>query len=206
MIVVFLSAAESPRYAHAMLWALRKHMPSVPVLHLTDEATPAIAGTNTVRLPNVYANPTIFRMKHLSLLEGDVLCIDTDVIIQRDLSPIFEFDFDVALTRRDYKIVDPDGRDISKIMPYNTGVMFQRNGRFWDEGFRITVDAGLDWYSDQLVAAKLDRYYNVLKLNCDNFNYKPHSLEEDVSNRYVLHYKGDARKLLDQRIDRGDFA
>lgn len=206
MIVVFLSVKESPRYANAMIWAVRKHMPDVPIFQLTDEDTPEIEGAKAIRLHNDFEHLTLFRMRHLSLLEGDVLCLDTDVIVQADLQPVFSFDFDVALTRRDHKVVDPDGRDLAKLMPYNTGVTFQRNGKFWAECLEAVKDCGFGWYSDQLAAAKMDRFYRVLKLNCDNFNHKPQSQDEDISARYAVHYKGKSRRFLDERIDRGDFS
>ena len=206
MIVAFLSVKESPRYAQAMIWAVRRHMPDAPIFQLADEDTPLVDGARAIRMPNDFDHLTLFRMHHLSLLEGDVLCLDTDVIVQADLRPIFSFDFDVALTKRDHKVVDQEGRDLSKIMPYNTGVTFQRSGRVWGECLAAVKDCGFGWYSDQLAAAQLDKFYRVLKLNCDNFNHKPASADEDIAARYAVHYKGKARKFLDERIDRGDFA
>lgn len=38
----------------------------------------------------------------------------------------------------------------------------------------------------------------VRKLPCDLYNYTPASLEEDVSMRYALHFKGHSRPLLEQ--------
>lgn len=196
---------EPPRYANAMIHSIVRYMPEVDIVQLTDDDTPQVPMVReAIRLKNTFANPMIFRMHHLSRLSGDVLCLDTDVMVQADLSPIFQFDFDVALTQRHHKVVDPDGNDISKLMPYNTGVTFTKNRLFWKEAVDAVKDCGFGWYSDQIVVAKLAKYFKVLKLDCDNFNHKPRSAEEDVSGRYAVHYRGKARKYLDAIIDKGD--
>lgn len=202
MIVAFMSVGESPRYALSMLKSVRQTMPNIDVLHLTDEDTPQIPGTSTVRLPNTYDNLTIFRMYHLSQLSEDALCLDTDVVVCRSVKLIFDLEFDVGLTYRTEKVVDPNGVDITKLMPYNTGVLFCRNPAFWKASFELGRDKGAGWYTDQLAVAAVARsnHFNILKLHCDNFNYKPKSADDDLSCRYIVHYKGGARKHLDQLI------
>lgn len=206
MKIAFLSVNESPRYALAMLRSARRAMPNVDALHLTDEDTPAIMGTITVRLPNTYDNLTIFRMHHLAQLSGDTLCLDTDTIVRRSVRSIFDFQFDAALTYRTDKLVDVDGNDITKLMPYNTGVTFHRDPKFWQAAFDLGHDKKAGWYTDQLAVAAVVRsnQFNVLKLHCDNFNYKPNSATEDLSRRYIVHYKGESRQYLDQLIQEGE--
>jgi hypothetical protein len=197
MRLAFMSVGESPRYALMMLASARKVMPGIEVIQLTDMETPEVDGATALRLKHIYDDLTTFRMAHLSTLEGDVICVDTDVLIQSDLRPLFAFNFDVALTWRNKQILDPNGVNITKLMPYNTGVMFQRNPRFWAKALEWCRGKDIGWYCDQVAAAELAPQFNVLKLHCDNFNYTPKSADEDVSMRHVVHYKGKSRKFLD---------
>ena len=204
MRVAFLHAKQSPRYANWMVGAVREHMPGVEILHLTDAGTPAIEGCTVVRREWEHDNPMIFRMEHLAALEGEVLVLDTDVVVQRDLSPVFGLDFDMALTWRDGPIMDGKGVDITRAMPINCGVMFQRNSRFWRECLRWCVGKDPGWYADQLAVAQTIWRFDVLRLHCENFNHKPRSADEDVSGRWAVHYKGNARRLMDARFARKD--
>lgn len=200
MRVAFLHARQGPKYAQAMLRSVQKVMPGVECLHLTDVDTPPLDGTTTVRAEWTHPNAMIFKMEHLLQLEGDVLVLDTDVIVQHDLSPVFRFPFDVALTWRDGPIRDPDGNDITKVMPINCGVMFQRSPDFWRHCLIWCSGRNPGWYADQLAVAQNWWKVNCLRLHCDHFNYTPRSADEDVSMRYAVHYKGKSRPLLDMRI------
>ena len=201
MIVAFMSVDESPKYANVMVSALNNAMPGVEIVQLTDMNTPAVDGTTPIRSDRKFDNLTIFRMDHLSRLDGDVLCIDTDVIVQKDMSPVFAFDFDVALTWRSELIHDPNGVNITILMPFNTGVIFSRNPFFWEEAVRFVIDKDIGWYSDQIAVASLSNHFNVLKLHCDNFNYTPKNEDDNLSARYAVHYKGKARKFMNIKYD-----
>ncbi|MBK7515399.1 MAG: hypothetical protein IPI51_07265 [Betaproteobacteria bacterium] len=138
----------------------------------------------------------MFKMEHLANLEGDILILDTDIIVQKDISKVFAFDFDVALTWRDGPIWADNGQDISKIMPINCGVMFSRSPAFWKHCWEWSNEHPGGWYSDQFAVAANWRRFNVLRLNCDNFNYTPNAKTEDVSNRYIVHYKGNRKEWM----------
>lgn len=193
MKVAFLHAGQDPKYALKMVASVRRHM-DCEILQLTDGSTQAIEGCVTVRMPWTDGNPTLFKMRHLAEISGDVLILDTDVIVQADLSPVFKLPFDVALTWRPGPIWDRElGVDVTKAMPYNCGVMFSRRQQFWHECLDWCDGKELGWYADQLAVANVSPYWNTLKLHTDNFNYTPSRQDEDVSRRLVVHYKG-ARK------------
>lgn len=200
MIVTFLSVAETPTYANIMVEHVRNVMPSVDIYQLTDFETPEVTGAKAIRAENIFDSITVFKMWHLSKLSGDVLFLDTDVIVQRNLQPVFSLDFDVALTWRSERIVDPVGTDVTEMMPYNTGVMFSRSGYFWSEAVRFCADKDIGWYADQIAVAKLAPHFNVLKLHCDNFNYTPKREDENLHARYAVHYKGKSRRMMDRRF------
>ena len=200
MIVAFLSVKEPPTYANIMVEHVQKAMPGIKICQLTDMDTPEVAGTIALRARNEFDSITVFKMWHLSRLDGDVLFLDTDVVVNKDMSHVFMLDFDVALTWRSEQIVDPVGTNVTEMMPYNTGVMFQHSGYFWGEAARWAKDKDIGWYADQIAAAALAPHFNVLKLHCDNFNYTPKKADEDLSNRYAVHYKGKSRRLMNERF------
>ena len=195
MIVAFLHARQSPRFAELMLQSVRRHMPGVECLQLTDMDTPAIPGCSVKRLEWDDA-VMIWRMKHLSELDEEVLCLDTDVMVQADLSTVFKFPFDVALTWRDGPIYDGNGTDITKVMPVNCGVMFSRSQFFWRECIDLCKSYDFSgWVADQMAVPAVSKHFNTLRLHCDNFNYTPRH-GEDVSKRLALHFKGQRKEMM----------
>ncbi len=158
------------------------------IVHLTDDDTPGIKGCTVVRR-TWNKNPMLFKMGHLAELTGEVCALDTDVIVQADLSEVFKTDFDVALTKRKGPILDANGRDVTIAMPYNCGVLWYRNPEFWKACLKwCPPDVG--WYADQLAVAAVSPQFKTLVLPCDLWNYTPSSRDEDVSMRKAVHYKG----------------
>jgi len=195
--VAFLHAKQDPKYAVAMVASVKRHMPGVEVLQLTDDTTTAIEGCTAVRLPWNGEEPMILKMTHLSKLTGDILALDTDVIVQADVSGVFSLPFDVALTWRDGPIRGPKGEDITKLMPINCGVMFCRNPEFWHACIQLCMVHEIEhWCADQLTVPHVARQFNTLRLHCDNFNYTPNSKNEDVNGRLIVHYKGNRKEWM----------
>lgn len=187
MRVAFLHARQDPVFAEIMLESVRKHM-DCEILHLTDEDTPGLAGCTVIRKP-WNSNPMLFKMGFLAELEGEIIVLDTDVIVQADLRGVFEYPFDVALTKRKGPVWDTEGTDVTIAMPYNCGVMFTRNPEFWKACIKwCPPDVG--WYADQLAVAAVSPQWETLVLDCAEWNYTPSSRLEDVSMRKVVHYKG----------------
>lgn len=195
MKLAFLHVNQDQKWAEMMVASVRRFV-DCEALQLTDQETPGIEGCTAVRMDFEHENLTMFKMEHLSRLEGDILVLDTDVIVQKDISKVFAFDFDVALTWRDGPIWSDDGQDLAKIMPINCGVMFSRSPRFWAHCIEWSKQHPGGWYSDQFAVAANWRRFNVLRLNCDNFNHTPNSKAEDVSKRYVVHYKGKRKAWM----------
>lgn len=203
MNLAFMHIGAGPEFPMLMLASAIRHCDPQRIYHLTDEHTDPIPGTETLRLPYDGTHLVQFKMQHLAALPAmPLLVLDTDLIIQHDLNPIFQFDFDVALTRRDERIPDSRGVDAAAVMPYNSGVMFCRNPIFWRQCQRF-VDAQESairrWYGDQYAIAHVSRYFNVLELSCRNFNYTPQDPHENTSHRYVVHYKGERKQWMRQK-------
>ena len=198
MKVAFPFAKQDPKYAIAMVASVKRHMPNAEILQLTDDVTPEIEGCRAVRAKwDAGDSFTIFKLKHLTWMSDELLVLDSDVIVQADVSSVFKLPFDVAATWRDGPIRGPDGEDITKIMPINTGVMFCRNHGFWAACLQYCAEHSInEWYADQLSVAGVVGQFNTLRLHCDNFNYTPNSKNEDVNGRLIVHYKGNRKEWM----------
>jgi len=194
--VGFFHARQDSRCAELMVASVRRHMPGAEIVQWTDDGTPEVAGVDRCeRKPWDGTSPMLNKMARLASA-GEVLALDTDVIVAGDLRPVFGLPFDVALTWRDGPILDPAGNDLTKIMPFNCGVMWSRSAEYWETCLRwCDINDVSGWYEDQLAVAHV-RGFDVLKLHCDNFNYTPLSPDEDVSRRLAIHYKGKRKSWM----------
>ena len=195
MKLAFLHVNQDPKWAELMVASVRRFI-DCEALQLTDIDTPLVSGCTAVRRQFDGENLTMFKMEHLSNIDGEILVLDTDIIVQKDISKVFAFDFDVALTWRDGPIWADNGQDLAKIMPINCGVMFSRSPAFWAHCLEWSKEHPGGWYADQFAVAANWRRFNVLRLNCDNFNHTPNTKAEDVSKRYVVHYKGKRKEWM----------
>lgn len=195
MKLAFLHVNQDPKWAELMVASVRRFI-DCEALQLTDIDTPLVSGCTAVRRQFDGENLTMFKMEHLSNIDGEILVLDTDIIVQKDISKVFALDFDVALTWRDGPIWSDSGQDLAKLMPINCGVMFSRSPAFWAHCLEWSKEHPGGWYADQFAVAANWRRFNVLRLNCDNFNHTPNTKAEDVSKRYVVHYKGKRKEWM----------
>jgi lipopolysaccharide biosynthesis glycosyltransferase len=184
-----------------MVDSVRQAMPGLPVVQMTDISTPLVPGVDEVIRKDYDGKLMTFRMRHLAGLEEDFITLDTDVIVRRDLRSVFDEPFDVALTMREAPIMSMNGVDLAKEMPYNTGLMFSRNPRFWQEAYAVLMRLEPEthrWWGDQLsvkVAAESERY-TVKQLPCDEYNYTPRNRQDMPDAVYMIHYKGERKQWM----------
>jgi hypothetical protein len=170
------------------------------LVQMTDLDTPEIDGVDEViRLP-MLVGLMPYRLKHLAQLPYRTwVTFDTDIIIKKPLSDVWDREFDVAVTERGPgRCLDPSGKDIAPCMPFNTGVMFSREPVFWREAYewlRKQPGEYQDWWGDQLAVSHVahERRYHVLVLPGCEFNWTP-KRPEQTSEARVWHYKGAERK------------
>lgn len=203
LTVGFLHVGRISKEAQIMVASVKSAMPAARIVQMTDANTKPVTGVDDVirkRYDGRFLMP--YRLLHLKdFPPADAVFLDTDVIVQKDLSAIFAEDFDIALTRRYKPVRDLTGYDLAAEMPYNTGVMFSRASgtSFWQKAYEhcLTLpEQDREWWGDQ-VSIKATADVTNLKLKefpCDLYNYTPRKQDEDVSNKYVVHYKGPHRK------------
>jgi hypothetical protein len=182
----------------ALVASVRSQMPAVRLTHFTDLVTAPIVGVDDVlrrpMLPIAHA-----RIDAYAAVEGDWLFLDTDVIVQENVSDVFRQSFDVAVSDRVGTLRDVDyGTKFMALMPYNSGVMFSRCQAFWRAALQA-VDGYSPkrkvWMGDQQALCDViaSGRFAVAVLP-SRFNYPPHRHDEDVSDKAILHFKGKTRK------------
>jgi hypothetical protein len=201
--VAFLHAGNISReVAQIMVASVKRAMPGARVVQMTDYSTKPILGVDEVIRKHWNGQRLMpYRFLHMKDFPLDrTIFMDYDVVVQKDLSALFEDDFDIALTTRPEE--DLSKRPLMReAMPYNTGVMMSRPSGlpFWDQAYEMCLgmpDESQGWWGDQL-AIKALAESTTLKLRKypgDLYNYSPGLYDEDVSDKFVLHYKGKMRK------------
>jgi hypothetical protein len=206
--VAFVHVGEEDLLPRIMVASVRRAMPSGRIVHLADQKTRPVDGADDViRLPYDGVHLMTFRLLQFARLDPcEAIFLDTDVIVQRDLSPLFESDFDVALTRRENIGVDPQGVDVAAVMPYNTGVMLSRPSGwdFWHNALKYCEtlpEEARRWWGDQFAIKAVAEIapLRIEELPCDLYNYSPALDTEDVSRRFVVHYKGMRKPWMIRR-------
>lgn len=201
-------AIDGPRASSALvllaLRAARKALPDVPIVHLTDETTERLPVADAVirrpRLPIALGCLDHF----VAAGAGDWLFLDTDALVQHGF-PVREVfrgaTWDLAVATRDGTLTEKEvGTKFMARMPFNKGAVFSRTPAFWQDAYDWLAQQSpklQQWMGDQramnvvIAAAK----YRTLVLD-KAFNYPPRRADEDLSERVIVHYKGDRKKWL----------
>lgn len=201
-LVAFLHVGDDPSLPLLMIESVRRHMPGVGLVQMTNPSTPSLPGVDTRQEMDYRGEGfMVYRLAHLaSLAAEEAILLDTDVLLQGDLRHVFDDPFDVALTRRD-DVILLKGRDITPEQPYNTGVMFSRSPAFWRAAGADCLtrsDSERRWFGDQLAIARVAAggQFAVQELPCARYNYSPAEPDEDLSGRLVVHYKGKRKPWM----------
>lgn len=198
MKIGFFATGEGPHLdiAKHLVASAQKHMPEVPVVFLTDETT-QFPGVEVIRLPGKMPMG-VRRLTHYSKLEGEWLFTDTDLLFRKDVRPVFDKPFDVALATREGTVWH--GSDYAKTYPYNTGVIFSRNRQFWRMALRglfALPETMQEWGGEQYVTGALAQRKDFkVEILPSSYNFTPETRDEDVSHAHILHLKGPRKAWI----------
>jgi hypothetical protein len=124
---------------------------------------------------------------------GEGVFISADMIIQSDLSHVFDIpDWEVGAVKRHI----PMGR----LYPYNGGIVFCRNWRFWEELYNdipFGLNDGME-YERRFSFHVTRQHFRRLELPGE-YNWDPSKRREDVSHARVVHYKSWRNKWMFDR-------
>ena len=194
--------------ADMMIRSVRRTMPDVEIVQLTDEQSPQVWGVDSVRrLPRMPR--AVQCVTHYSHCEGNWLLVDTDIIVQRDVRDVFRYEFDVAVADREGCMVDgEEDTDLMKNMPFNIGVIFSRSPAFWKavlEKLSAMPEQKQEWMGNQNAACAVmaEHRFHVKVLPGLVFNRPPFNSDDRCQEASIIHFKGPMRKrwMLDRFED-----
>jgi hypothetical protein len=176
----------------------KRVMPDVQVFQLTDEKTPVLDGAECIRIDGVMPM-AVRRMTHHSRLEGEWLFVDTDCVIRKDVRPVFEEDFEIAVTDRKGSMWEKT--PYGMVMPYNMGVTFSRSPSFWGEALKYLKtlpEKFQEWEGDQRVVCEMVRAgFPVKVLPGKVYNYTPEVRGDKALQASILHMKGPRKSWIE---------
>ena len=192
---VFTFAGDLPRaIANRLVKSIKRVMPNSYIFQQTDTLTDAIGGCEVIRIER---GPDFaeFFLRHLKELDlPRFIKIDYDCVVQKDLAPLFEGRWQVGLTRRD-EADKTLSEEMAIRQPYNNGVIFS-NGKhsFFNEVYdRYMAIPDRDGWMDAQEAVREAAGATRTRLEefpCSIYNYTPSMPDEDLSDKYIVHYKG----------------
>jgi len=188
-VAIYLDSHDAEHIACAKLCidSVRRHMPFAEVWHLTVTDGPELPADKTLRL-DVEGSFGYRRMFLHSKLEGDVLFIDDDILINDDVSHVFNEDFDIAVTTD----IKPGMASIK----YNSGVTFSRSPEFWALHAEKVKAMGFEWdrLEPEFTRTVDQTGFAVKILPGEVYNRVPKD-EHDIDGK-ILHYRGPRKKWL----------
>ena len=198
-VVYFAVGPEHAAMAELAASALRATNPTATAWVLTDTDTQF----KTLQPVRGYVSPQTLiydrtiAQYHFLLQKREALFLDSDCVVNRDLTGAF--DGTICVTKR---IPPKETLD----QPYNGGVLYgQGHGgvAFWlhwcQMYWRIQRDAWA-WYGDQAILAHTVKDYPVTIYDSSTHNYVPTSAEDalELKDAYIVHFKGQRRKAFMQ--------
>ncbi len=186
-------------------WDIAKHLIAsakklnLSIFQLTDDTTPACEGVDGVIRLGGTIPMAVRRMTLQSMLAGEWLFVDTDVVIQKDPSNVFRKDFEIALTDRIGSLWEHAAG--VKDMPYNTGVSFSRSPGFWArvvDRLKALPPPLQEWCGDQLVICQMQKAGLVKAriLPGLTYNFTPAKQEDSRDHAAIVHFKGNRKAWL----------
>lgn len=206
-------AGATPRLPHAQLLieSVRRSLPGVAIVHMTDDSTPAMPGVDDVRRGPAMPIALGCLTAYAAAGAGDWLFVDTDVIVQRDVRWIFDKPFDIAVADRTGTLRPKEvGTKFMAAMPYNKGAVFSRSPAFWRAATLRLCQLSTKrqgWMGDQhamcdVIAAGQFQ----IEILDSRYNYAPHRADEDLNSKAIVHFKGPRKAWMLERPEAGILA
>lgn len=155
------------------------------------------------------------QLRHIrqSSFSSPIVILDSDMLINSSFLPIFERDFDVAVTWRAIGEMPINGGllILNSVRPKVSKLFFERFAAIYKEKYASQAA----WFGDQLalrdcVSVDLSQLSDlevvvvkgcrILLLPCDSYNFSPRNqyseICSDLADKFVLHFKGERKRLM----------
>lgn len=184
--------------ADVMLRSARKVMPGIEVVQFSDEHSSRLWGVDSI-VRKEGKNTMRLRLEHYQT-PGEWLFLDTDLVVQADVSHVFANDFDVAVSDREGSMLPGEmGGEFMRRMPFNLGAVFSRSPEFWREALK-RFDSYPDNLKGEIISDQLavnetinESAFKVKVLPGARYNLSPREEGQDVREAAIVHYKGQRK-------------
>lgn len=215
MIVAFAYAAAAPEaeplyrtLAEGMIKNVKSVMPGFKVLHITDNATSMVKGSDFVLGVERTQPLMVWRLKaheYAHSLDDEILFVEPDVRFVSSVMDIFDSDFDVALATRDCD-ADWGEAKLGEITPYTMGATASRSPEFWRAAkiyCQTLPERDQLWIGDMLAITHIveSEAFKVKIVPGEVYNHILND-PENLGEAKALHYKGTRKSwLLPQAVE-----
>jgi hypothetical protein len=184
--------------ARNLIRSVQEKMPGCDIYQLTDGETRILDGAKGIRIGGDMPM-AVRRISHHAGLDGEWLFIDSDCVILKDVSHVFDDPvFDIALTDRKGSIWEKSFYGM--VMPYNMGVTFSRSPSFWLAVKSLLLElpeSAQRWEGDQRVVCEMVRRgYPAKILPGKVYNFTPEKRDDSVAHAAIVHYKGKRKHWI----------
>lgn len=178
--------------------SIRKNIPDAHIIHITNEVYPAVEGVDEVcRYPKGDDFIEFVNKALIDLIKRgeNLLHIGTDVLITKDISHVFDWDFDSAAC------VYPDRDKMNGQFCGDVDFIKPSGLEFWEDVLETYSDKFRDgWEGGQ--KAYYDVYkanrYNILPLDYDTYCYTPEELGENICDAKIIHFRGPRKAMMEE--------
>lgn len=196
MRFVVLSGEDFLPMAEMCVASIRHHHPQSHIVHLTDATTEPMDVDEVWRAVKL-DDLAYERVRMFSGMDATpTVVLDADTLICRPLDDVWSNEFDVALTWRPNQ----------PAMPYNSGVIFCREPKFFAS--LLSRMENVPRYREFLPsqeALALEAHcgkWRVHVLKCSEWNNSDLN-DECIPPARILHYKGARKKYMQGHFDNG---
>lgn len=208
----------SINYHHTLAFALtaiETKAPSARRIILSDETTQFSPELSAEILRRPFDPSLLMYERLLSQLDylrsrptgRATIFLDTDVLVNRNPSEVFSWNFDIGLTwRKDHSapfnggliFVGPGSRGLAFLLQVQHCYSSLPNHfkAWWGDQFSLAVVAGYDAFRSRTTNGVEVAGARIAYLSCEEFNFTPEGPEEDVSGKFFLHFKGPRKYLI----------
>lgn len=213
-----ITVTEPHQFIQMMFASARHFHPNCRQVILTDQATrfPHHSDTEIIRYDLDSTNPMLSRsiawLGYLKRADSHTVFVDSDILINASLAHLFEYQFDIMLTYRDWQK-----------WPINAGINFVHGDhldkaykfhQMWLERFRTQYQHASVWGGDQDVLGELFQDVDFTQsesfthtqnditirfIPCSVYNFATddqYGMTEHYPDRKVLHFKGKRKAQM----------
>jgi len=146
---------------------------------------------------------------------GPTLFLDTDMLLLKKIDNFINInDHDISVTIRtekalaamlheDHKKKFPElfNKTFGEVMPFNSGIYFCKEKyvlEFMLDSFKTMPQEYFSWYGDQIALNLMSRSkkFKIKIFENYKYNFTPKSINENIEDKYLLHFKGRRRNLF----------